>query len=440
MQLSPFDRGSARFAGSTGGLLSWTAFRWLATILTPAIASLLLLRWLAEERHSGFETFAWFDSTLQVPLVLLVGATVLVTSYLAVTFAFVQMRFASEVIEVGIPSLNAALAVGTGVPDWVGDHEDDRVVRLWSPAGISTTTFKVAPRVRQIAIRTAEQVASQQLDRMFPEQQRASPSDVPLTSVAPLEPVTEGPTRLQKTAIWAVSVAGLSAISLTTDSPVMVIGVAVIPLAIAGLFGWVLATPRMVLHPVMASNPDSDDLTDARRVESYRASRIGLACRTGVFTLVIGVGLLAITNEGRLSPVQFVVIYLLFVGIGASTLKALIYRRRINQGLLGEPPPRRSLPAIILGTGLLAGGFGWMTQVTDDSTVGAARRGDVSDLTLPTLATILILIGTGTMISALARYRANRQFAAYQSELAPPPIDGPKARDRQLCCRTASKT
>lgn len=418
--MSPYDRGSARHAGFAGALLTWTGLRWVAAIAMPAAISFFLLLWLADQRDDGFDAFDALTPELQYPAILLAGTAVLLTAYAAATFAAIQARFAYEAIDVGIPSLNAALAVGTGVPDWVGEHPDDRVVRLWSPAGVSTTRFRIGTRILQIAVCTAEVVAAQQLDKMFPEQPRASLDDVPRTSV---DPVVYQPTHLSrpvKVLIWAAAVVGVAALGTRTGNPGAFFAILVLGPAIGGLFGWALVDEGSVLpRPSRLASPDAEsvDVSDHLAGEPYHVSAVGLGVRAAALAGAVALGMLAITQRGRLSIAWFALYYVLFAAAGVWALKAFVYRRRVNQGLLGEAPPRRALLHAVVGAALLAGGVVWMGAVIDESTTDAAVAGDISDLALPTLATLIAAVGLGALVSVAFRLGATLNFNRYQAAL-----------------------
>jgi NTE family protein len=164
---SIFDRGSGAAAGVVGSLLNGRALRVGALVATPVVLAVTLLAWLRAQLNSFFPVVDVLPNVLEplaVILLVLLLAT-LMTVIAGVTI--VLLRFGRELFDVGLPSAVAALAVGPGVPDWVGRDANDLVVRLASPRGIKTTKFKIKEPVRVAAIAEARREAARQLDAMM---------------------------------------------------------------------------------------------------------------------------------------------------------------------------------------------------------------------------------------------------------------------------------
>jgi predicted acylesterase/phospholipase RssA len=90
------------------------------------------------------------------------------------------LRYGDELFDVGLPSLRAALAVGTGVPDWVGHEKGDHLVRLSDPADVKATTFRIKPIPREQAIAHAHVEALPQLDSILERIREASSGTPPI--------------------------------------------------------------------------------------------------------------------------------------------------------------------------------------------------------------------------------------------------------------------
>jgi hypothetical protein len=320
------------------------------------------------------------------------------------TLSLVQARFAYEGIDVGLPALKAALSVSTGVPDWVGHSPDDRVVRLWSPTGITTTSFRVGARLRASAIEAAEVTADAQLAVLFPEP-RASLSAVPRTVVP--TPPARAPllTRPRKAAVWLAAVgAGLWLCSGTPD-PAVFAGMLVLGPAIAGI-SWVLARPE----PPPAN---------AAPAPAYDPSPLSVTVRVLVLGVFVWIGLAAIgsgTGDGLLAVL---LMYLLVAPTALSLVRALVHRRQVNQGLLDEctATAKGVAAQAAFGVGVAVSSVWALVEVSTPGRVEAIAGGSLDALWWPTLAICLAVVGAGTTLAALSRGRAARHYARYRAEL-----------------------
>jgi hypothetical protein len=111
------------------------------------------------------------------------GAVVLFCA-LALGSALLVYRFATDLFDVGLPTMLASMSVGPRVPDWVGHADRDDVVRLDVPRGISTLSVRgVSDQTRDAAIAHAYAEAREQLDDLFPD------------NPAPAEPHFQPPTQ-----------------------------------------------------------------------------------------------------------------------------------------------------------------------------------------------------------------------------------------------------
>lgn len=179
------DRGTGREAGVLGALFDWTVLRQLLFGVGPVVLVVALLRIVLGQAETFFPVLDWLPVDLQF-----VGVTVfVVAAWVAIVFGcaavLVNVRLASELTDVGLPSLVAALSVGPGVPAWVGAHPEDRVVRLTSPEdlGVKTTSFHVRNEVQQRVAERAFSEADEQLAQLYLNQpsssQGLSPVELP---------------------------------------------------------------------------------------------------------------------------------------------------------------------------------------------------------------------------------------------------------------------
>jgi NTE family protein len=365
--MSPFDRGSARRVGIAGALLSWWGLRWVVAFGVPVLISTVMLQWFVRQGDNRFDSFAGLDEPLQAPAIVAAGAIILGAAYLSLTVAAIQARFAHEVIDIGLPSLRAALSVGTGVPDWIGHAANDRVVRLWSPAGITTTAFRVPDHLRDTAIVVAEQTAGTQLDRLFPEQPRVSFDAVARTRATPA--------RAER--------------------------------------AW---TPWL----------------RRRRDRRYAATRVGLLWRSVLVVILVWFSIGVIADSDPVPLLErfgfLILAYVLLVPIAASLVRALGYRRQVNQGLLTE----RGAPTTH-GVGQAVGGLVLMATF---GVLSVALSEDLNEDELLTYNTLfsqsvlvcLVAVGAGGLLSAAGGAVARRRHRQHQAEIAR--ITGIRAPDR----------
>lgn len=175
---SPFDLGSARRLGTVGAIASWSVLRWMLLVSVFAGLAALALWW------NGFKSMPQ-PVEQHVPEVLQPAVWVLVSLSFSLALAGVALvwilvvRFGAEVVEVGMPSIMAMLSIGPSVPAWVGSAQQDRVIRLSAPLGISTTQFRPDYFYRRMALVVSGQQARQQLDQLYPDLLRVSEEDLP---------------------------------------------------------------------------------------------------------------------------------------------------------------------------------------------------------------------------------------------------------------------
>ncbi len=170
-KLSIFDHGSGRRMGVPGAVLTWMALRRVAAALLLVLGVFTIPRaWpRLREQILGDGPDIFNSPLLLVSWFLVVGLFVF-----ALAYAWIEFRYFTEAAENGLPALTAALSVGTGVPDWIGFHPNDPVVRLNAPAGIATTTFKSSEQIIASGLAVAGSQAAAQLTEIFPDHQRDS--------------------------------------------------------------------------------------------------------------------------------------------------------------------------------------------------------------------------------------------------------------------------
>lgn len=168
-RLSIFDHGSGRRMGVPGAVLTWMAMRRLAALLLLILGVVTIPRAWPALRERILEDG---PDVVNSPLLLVSWFMVVGLFVFAIAYAWIEFRYFTEAAENGLPALTAALSVGTGVPDWVGFHPQDHVVRLSAPAGIGTTTFHSSPQMLASGLAVAGSQAAAQLAEIFPGQPR----------------------------------------------------------------------------------------------------------------------------------------------------------------------------------------------------------------------------------------------------------------------------
>ena len=393
---SAMDRGAGRRTGRLGSVLNWTLLRWAATVIVPLVACVAMVFWLIDDTHGVFNGFRWAGPA-RIATAVLAVLIAAAASAVALAIAFFQARFGHEIADVVFPSVLAALAVGPGVPDWVGCSPEDRVVRLWPPEQVGTVSFKVYPRVADYVMQTAAAAASEQLDTLFPEYRRSQA--VARLSVRPRpgpRPVAARD-RVLAFCAWAAFV-GLSWWwfgNLLVTFVAAVWGGGLLGLAFKG-----------------TAEPLSDDriapeLTVAPPVDR-RQSTLGLFLLTVLLSFLL---IDSITWLQARTYVTLAVVALLLVPIVLFFMARSVLRGRARDWRLGHSTPRTlGFPwrAVILGTTATVTALRWFESTTDLSAV----------TTYPLIFfTALLWFGVGQLLSAGSRLSANREASRYEVEL-----------------------
>jgi Patatin-like phospholipase len=165
---SVFDLGHVSSNPLLRSLLTWRSLRWVTTLIVPVISTTIILFWIGRSANRGYPMFEGVHESVRGAAIIVASATAFASWLLAFAAAIAQIRLAREALEVGVPSLAAALSVGTGVPDWIGAHSSDAVVRLSLHPTIRTTSFKITSKVVDEVIDAAEGQAAGQLNLLFP--------------------------------------------------------------------------------------------------------------------------------------------------------------------------------------------------------------------------------------------------------------------------------
>jgi predicted acylesterase/phospholipase RssA len=169
------DKGSS--AGRFHPLL-WALGRFYFFVLLPILVAFQMIDMA---RGKGLRTLRGFAEVLPSPLIDaialvdgwmtagLVGQTPLWLIVAALMlFVLLMAVVGYTLLDTGLFSARALMAVGTDVPYWVGYGKKDRVVRLAPPQGLGTFSFRVKAETVARYISSARAQAAAQLDELLP--------------------------------------------------------------------------------------------------------------------------------------------------------------------------------------------------------------------------------------------------------------------------------
>jgi predicted acylesterase/phospholipase RssA len=165
------DRGSGRERGVFGALADWTVLRHVLFTIIPIAVAVVAGRWLAAQAGDYFPVVHELPDGIQYIAAMLVVVVTLGAIVVAVLAAIVNVRLAHELIDVGLPAVGAALSVGPGVPEWVGeDRANDKVIRLplARSSKVGTTSFKLTNQRVQKLVDASFESATGQLRDLYP--------------------------------------------------------------------------------------------------------------------------------------------------------------------------------------------------------------------------------------------------------------------------------
>lgn len=184
----------------SGAVISSMLFRG-AIALAPLLFVLLSLFWVTSEFTGANPVIGRLPHELQDVVMIMAFAVLAVTGVAAVVLAVVVLRLGRSLFDTGVMGATAAMGVGPGVPEWVGnrservsavavesaDHVPDDVtddvpdhvaVRIKVPEALSTLAFRATEETREAARLRGRADTERELERVFGPPTHAASTDL----------------------------------------------------------------------------------------------------------------------------------------------------------------------------------------------------------------------------------------------------------------------